>query len=158
MKKSVAALILFTCQISMAQITISYYPFQSVLALSSNTEKLMFGDYRVETNTFATNLNMDLALMFNLKRTETVNWFLGAGFSFNPVYSAYYQLVGINGYFLPVGVRVKPFEKNRHVQVVFELAPYVSSDFNNGNLRTRLGLAYNFRWPHKKETDKDKKT
>jgi hypothetical protein len=127
-----------------SQVAISYYPFQtSQLAVSTNTEKRFWADYRLETNTFFSNLNMELSPMWNFKRTTLVNYYLGPGILFNPVLAAA-DLPVISGYFLDLGARFKPFEKYRNLQLIFEISPYTNREFFGGNLRTRLGVAYNF--------------
>jgi hypothetical protein len=126
-----------------AQVALSYYPFQSILSLSSNTEKLFWFDYRVETNSFLSSMNMEISPMCNFKRTEKVNYYTGPGINFNPFYLAA-DLPVVNGYFIDIGARIKPFVKNRSVQFLFEISPYVNSRLASGNLRTRLGVGYNF--------------
>lgn len=144
MKTRAIILFIAACSLaSKAQVAISYYPFQSLLSVSTNTEKLFWADYRIETNTFISNLNMELSPMLNIKRTERVNYYLGAGVSFNPAY-AVSELPVLGGYFIDTGVRIKPFPKYKGVQILFEISPYVNARLSGGNLRTRLGLAYNF--------------
>jgi hypothetical protein len=126
-----------------AQVSVSYFPIQSVLAISSNTERLVWADYKVETNTFFSNLNMELSPKINFRRTPAVNYYSGAGISFNPAYQAS-DLPIVNGYFLDLGVRIKPIRQYRNLQLVFEVSPYLNKEFNGGSLRTRLGISYNF--------------
>ncbi len=126
-----------------SQIAITYVPFQSLLGISTNTDKLLWLDYKIETNTFASNLNMELSPKINFIRKENVNYYFGAGISFNPVYFSS-DLSITNGYFLDFGARVKPFTKYKSVQILFELSPYINNQFVSGNIRTRLGVSYNF--------------
>lgn len=125
------------------QVAISYFPFQSILSISTNTEKLLFIDYKTETNTFASNLNMEFCPKINFKRTNTANYYVGIGISFNPV-NQRAQLPLTNGYFTDFGIRIKPSNKIRNLQIVFEISPYINREFKSGNLRTRLGVAWNF--------------
>jgi len=125
------------------QVAVSYYLFQSQLSLSTNTEKTLWLDYRVETNSFLSNMNMEISPMWNFKKMESANYYAGPGVSFNLFYIAA-DIPYVNGYFLDIGARIKPFEKNRSVQIIFEISPYINSRATGGNLRTRLGLAYNF--------------
>lgn len=62
-----------------SQIAITYVPFQSFLGISTNTDKLLWLDYKIETNTFASNLNMELSPKINFMRKENVNYYFGAG-------------------------------------------------------------------------------
>ena len=128
-----------------AQVAVGYYPFQSILSVSTNTEKIIWADFRIETNTFFSNINMELSPMWNFKRTNWVNYYTGVGVNFNPV-NGFKNLPFINGYALDFGARIKPlpFRKFKNVQLLFEISPYINQEFTSGNLRTLLGLAYNW--------------
>jgi hypothetical protein len=152
-KKIFILLLLMLALNASSQVALSYYPFQSLVSLCTNTEKRVFGDYRVETNNFTSNMNMELALMINIRRKEVVNYYTGAGASFNPAYLAV-DIDPMNGYFVTGGARIKPFEKSRSVHIIFEISPYINSKFTGGNLRSRLGLGYQFK---KKSKDTEKK-
>lgn len=141
--KILTLLLVFYASALYSQVAVSYYPFQSILSVSSNTEKLFWVDYKVETNTFILNLNMELSPKFNLKRRERVNYYVGPGISFN-LTNATADLPLINGYFIDIGVRIKPINKYKNIQLVFEISPYINNEFSGGNLRTRLGISYNF--------------
>lgn len=134
---------LLICHSLKAQFAIGYFPFQSVVAVNSNTEKLLFADYRMETNTFLSNLNMELGAMFNIKRGSSVNYYTGAGASFN-IGNIFQEIPFMNGYAATLGSRIKPLEENKNVQIIFEISPYINREFAGGNIRTRLGVAYNF--------------
>ena len=126
-----------------AQIAVTYIPFQSIFGISSNVEKLMWVDYKIETNNFASSLDMEISQKINFKRKEIVNYYVGPGFSFNPAYS-FVDLPFTNGYFIEFGTRIKPIAKFKNIQLMFELSPYINNKLNNGYLRTRLGFSYNF--------------
>lgn len=144
MKTGILALLLvFFVQSGSAQIAVSYFPFQSILAISSNTEKRVWADYKLETNSFSSNLNMEFSPKINLKRSEWVNYYLGPGISINPANNEANSSL-VNGSFLDIGARIKPWARFRNFQVVFEVSPYVNRLFSNGNIRTRLGAAWNF--------------
>lgn len=127
-----------------AQVTVSYFPFQSVLGVSSSTERRLWVGLNAQTNTFISNVNLEIQGMVNLKRGDWVNYYVGLGANANPA-SALNGLPLMNGYTLTAGARIKPLVNYRNVQVVFELAPYTNAHFDGGYLRTMLGLAYNFR-------------
>ncbi|MCG9881335.1 MAG: hypothetical protein MH472_12115 [Bacteroidia bacterium] len=97
----------------------------------------------METNNFISNFNMEFSPKFNFKRMEKVNYYSGIGISINPINSLE-NLPITNGYFINFGMRAKPFEKLNSLQVVFEISPYVNREINGGNLRTRIGIAWNF--------------
>lgn len=144
MKKIILTFVFVSIQrILFSQVAISYFPFQSLLSISTNTEKLLFIDYKIETNNFISNLNMEFSPKFNLKRTEGINYYIGTGLSFNPA-NLNADLPITNGYFIDFGIRAKPFIKIRNLQVVFEISPYINKEFKSGNLRTRIGIAWNF--------------
>lgn len=126
---------------SKAQIAVGYYPFQSIIALSLNPENRIFGDFRVETNTFFSNTNMEILPLVNLKRTDWANYYIGAGINFNPL-NSFNDLSITNGFLLATGVRVKPIAKNEDFQILFEISPYVNRTATGGIIRTLLGIAY----------------
>lgn len=126
-----------------AQLAIGYFPFQSIVAVTTNTEKKLWIDYKVETNTFFTNMNMELSAKFNFKNNKQYNLYVAPGFVFNFANPSTGSPLA-NGYFIDFGSRIKPLEKNNHVQLIFELSPYVNYEFKSGNLRSRLGIAYQF--------------
>ena len=127
-----------------AQVAVTYFPFQSVLGVSSDTERRVWAVVNAETNTFISNVNLELQALVNVKKGEWVNYYTGLGVNTNPL-SAVNELPLVNGYSLTLGARIKPLAARRNVQVVFELAPYTNQYLDGGYLRTMLGLAYNFR-------------
>ncbi len=126
-----------------AQIGVSYFPIQSIVALNSDSEKMLWADLRMETNTFIANINFELNGFYNFKRKDNINYYIGLGINVNPFYSLE-GLSATNGYLIPVGCRIKPFPRIRNVQLAFEISPYLNPDFEGGQIRSLLGLAYNF--------------
>lgn len=126
-----------------AQIGLAYYPFQSVIALNSDCEKILWADLRMETNTFISNINLELNANYNFKKSDWVNYYTGIGINLNPFY-ALEDLPATNGYLLHFGTRIKPFQKMKNIQIAFEISPYFNPDFDGGQIRSQLGLAYNF--------------
>lgn len=139
----VILLCLLTHKPILAQVAISYFPFQSILSVSTNTDKRLFADFKIETNNFISNFNMEFSPKINLRSLEKVNYYTGLGISINPVNSLA-NLPITNGYFIDFGMRAKPFEKLNNLQVVFEISPYLNREMNGGNLRARIGIAWNF--------------
>ncbi|MFK8037879.1 MAG: hypothetical protein AB8B74_06285 [Crocinitomicaceae bacterium] len=127
----------------MAQLSIGYYPIQSEISFSTNSDRLIWGDLRIATNTFFGNITTEPILMANLKRNEKVNFYGGVGMNFNFLNAAS-NISIINGYSLHIGSRIKPLKKLSNLQIIFEVSPYMNSEFDGGLLRTRLGLAYQF--------------
>jgi hypothetical protein len=144
MKKTLLCL-LFLCATTpqFAQVVVGYFPFQSLVSVSSNVDKRVFAELKLETNTFFSNLNTELSPKVNIKRGPQANYYVGAGISINPA-NAFGSLPLTNGYLMDVGVRLKPIEKYKAFQVVFELSPYLNRTLNGGNLRSRLGVAFSF--------------
>ena len=126
-----------------AQIALTYYPFNNVFSVSSNTEKQVWADLRMETNTFYGNMAVEPHFMFNWKRTDRVNYHVGLGFNFS-LFQEDSEADVFNGYSIDFGARIKPIQKHRNVQVVFELSPYINKYFDGGLFRALLGVAYNF--------------
>jgi hypothetical protein len=126
-----------------AQVALSYFPFESELGLSTNTDKLFWGDFKVATNTFFGNMSTEPAVMWNFKRGNWVNYYSGLGANFN-FFNAASSISVLNGYALHFGARIKLLHRFKNLQVVFEISPYFSSDFGGGLMRTKLGLSYNF--------------
>ena len=77
--------------------------------------------------------------MVTIKKTDWVNYYTGLGINANPFYGLE-SLPFINGYVFNVGVRVKPIQKHKNLQVIFELSPYLNKDFDGGMFRTLLGM------------------
>jgi len=127
-----------------SQVAVTYFPFQSVLGVSTSTERRLWVGLNAQTNTFISNVSLELQGMVNLKKGEWVNYYAGFGVNANPV-PALNDLPLVNGYTLTAGARIKPLSQYRNVQVVFELTPYANAYFDGGYVRTMLGLAYNFR-------------
>ncbi len=130
-------------KIAIAQVSVGYYPFQSLLAVSTASDRLLWAEYKLETNTFMSNLNMELSPRINVKRTAQVKYYVGAGISINPI-NQFAELSVLNGSFIDIGTRIKPLKTQPGLQVIFEISPYVNRTFDGGNLRTRLGLSWEF--------------
>jgi hypothetical protein len=127
---------------SYAQV-VTYYPWQSQLAISSNLHKTAWIEARFQTNSFLSSLNTEVAPMFNFVKKENVNYYTGVGIQFNALNSLANKNI-LNGYFLSIGTRIRPLEKNRRVALSFEISPYVERKFDLGTFRTWLGVSYEF--------------
>ncbi|MCA0428473.1 MAG: hypothetical protein LCH37_13655 [Bacteroidetes bacterium] len=136
-------LALFCCFCLKAQVALSYFPFQSVIGISSPTHKPIFVDVKVETNTFFTNTNIELSPKFVIKRNTRSFFYSGPGLSINPA-AAFADLPVTNGYFLDLGFRLKPIKNQEQFQVVFEFSPFISAELNSGSPRSKLGLGWEF--------------
>lgn len=143
MKYLVACFLLLSTTSAFSQIGISYLPWNNKLGLSTNTERRLWGELRVEVNTFFGNLNTDLALMYTVSQKEHVNYYIGLSTNMNFLRLALNEK-GLSGYNVYIGGRIKPFMKYPSVQFIAELAPYVNDEFSSGLLQVNLGVAYQF--------------
>ena len=143
MKNTIIILLLFVYCKSTCQVAVGYFPFNnSFIQLSSNPERLILGDIRLQTNTFSYNATAELAPFVNIKRSEVINLYIGPGISINPFYNTSSM---VNLYFLTLGARIKPLRTNRNFAVLFELSPLFTSEPRNNILRSNLGISYNFK-------------
>ena len=127
-----------------AQVAIGYFPFNySTVQLTSNPQHLVFGDFRVETNSLISNLNLALAINVNLIRRDKYNFYVGPGITSRPVYNGDESSI-IQGYYFTAGVRWMPFEKLKALGVILEISPYVDHTFESGKLQSFLGVSYDF--------------
>lgn len=129
---------------AIGQPSLSYYPFSSYVGISTNPNRMMWMDFRMLTNTFFSNTNMEVSPMFNFKRDSLLNCYAGAGVNFNIIYGLFDEGRYINGYSVTVGSRISPFRKPRNLSIIFEFSPYINHEFSGVNLRTNLGLAWHF--------------
>ena len=143
-KLIISILFFFLLTPTIAQISVGYYPIQSELSLSTNSKRLIWGDLRIATNTFYGNITTEPVLIVNIKRKEMVNFYSGLGMNFN-FFNAASNISIINGYSLHIGTRIKPLKKMNNLQLIFEISPYMNQKFDGGLLRTRLGVAYQFK-------------
>lgn len=144
MKKLIIfCLVLFFCKSVSAQLSIGYYPFQSELSLSTYSDKTIWGDLRIASNTFFGNITTEPILLVNIKKKEMVNYYGGFGINLNFFNSANNVSI-INGYNLHFGARAKPIKQFNNLHFIFEISPYMNQKFDGGILRTRIGVAYQF--------------
>lgn len=150
----VLMLVLLNWQNLQAQATVGYYPWSSLLTVSTNAKKAIWLDTRMQTNSLFSSLSIDLLPMVNLKRGEVAQWYLGGGLRLNPLYriaDANADLITIDGYSINFGVRIAPLPMNRRIMLALELNPYVKDKFDSGVLKSHFGLVYAF--GKKKKTD-----
>ena len=143
MKHLLIALLLgFTLSAS-GQASVAYYPFSSLVTVSSNADRTAWFDARVQTNTLFGSLSTTLCPMVNVVRKAQVNYYTGLGVRFNALNGIDNRDI-LEGYSLHVGVRIKPLTFMPNLRIAFELAPYSRKDFKTGNLQSFLGFAYQF--------------
>ncbi len=137
------ALLLLVSLHSKGQGSISYYPFNSYLAVSTNPDKTLWFETRVVFNTLTNSLVTEIAPMVTISRSQTATYYLGAGINMYPL-KAFDNDNVLNAYFLSAGVRAYPFEKAQRVGINFELSPLAYKKFDLGNFRAFFGLSYRF--------------
>ena len=123
---------------------ISYYPWNSILSVATNPTKVLWGDFRVQTNSFTSSLNTETVLMLNVGYTRNTNIYVGGGVNLGLVAAALDNKPLLKGYSASVGMRSYPFDKMPKVSVNFELSPYVNSDGESGLIRSWFGIGYHF--------------
>lgn len=123
----------------------AYYPFNSVFSVSSNPTKKVWGDVRFQTNSYFSALSTEFSPMVNLNDNPLGRFYAGAGVRFNFIALVDdYRAKTFEGYVLNAGVRSEPFAKLPHLQIAFEISPYVQRNAEIGLFRSYLGLAYYF--------------
>jgi len=145
MKHSLTALLLSMTLSAFGQASVGVYPFGStnLVSVSTNADRPVWLDARLQTNTVFGSLSTTFCPMVNVVRRTQVNYYTGLGVRFNFLNNLDNRSV-LEGYSLHVGVRAQvPFVPS--LRVAFELAPYSRKDFKTGNLQSFLGLIYQFR-------------
>jgi hypothetical protein len=132
-----------------SQVSLSYYPVSSYIGVSSDPYKRVWADFRMLTNTFISNTNMELSPMLNLKNDSVVRCYVGIGVNFNIIYGWYNQGRYVNGYSVTLGSRVSPFRQARNLSFIAEFSPYVNGEFSGATLRTNLGISWRFTRKHR---------
>ncbi|MCP9764840.1 hypothetical protein [Lacihabitans soyangensis] len=123
--------------------SVVYYPFNSILGLSTNPSKAVWLDVKFQTNSYFSSLSTDISPEINLKKTPKSITYLGGGVKMNYLNAIENNNI-LEGYFMNFGVRLMPFEKYKKVQIAFEISPYAGRKFDIGVFRTNFGIGYNF--------------
>jgi len=144
---------IFSSTCLFAQTTVNYFPWQSLLGITKQFKYNIALDYKIETNSFFNNMNMEVGVRrtkvfikkidhadyLEVWKQATLNY--GLGIAFNPT-NPFANINIVNGYYLDLGARWD-FEISKNVfYFILDCSPYVNKAFTNGNLRTRLGLGY----------------
>ncbi len=143
MKHALTALLIGITVSAFGQASVAYYPFNNIVTVSTNADRAVWADARVQTNTVFGSLSTTICPMVNVARRAQVNYYVGLGIRFNALNGIDDRDV-LEGYSLHIGVRVKPLIMIPNLRVAFEIAPYSRKDFKTGNLQSFLGLVYQF--------------
>lgn len=136
-------LLLFSLS-AFGQASVAYYPFRDVFSVSSNPDRALWLDARVQTNTLFGSLSTTLAPMVNFIRKPTVNYYAGLGIRVNALNNLNDAAI-LEGYSLHVGIRVAPLPAVPNVRVAFEISPFSRANFKSGIFYSYLGIVYQFR-------------
>ncbi|MCY7349305.1 MAG: hypothetical protein LH606_01380 [Cytophagaceae bacterium] len=123
---------------------VTFYPWSSVLAVSTNPQRAVWAEARFQTNSLFSSLDTELAPMVNFRRSPQSQFYAGAGANLGIVANLVDVSQLIKGYFLSVGVRVHPLVQVPQVGAAFEVSPYTAEDFKSGRFRAWLGITYQF--------------
>lgn len=140
MKKLLVLILLVNALQLKAQISIGYFPLNNAFSVTSDPDKLLWVDGRIETNTFFGNIDPELFGMINLHRDSKYSIYSGLSCRFT-VSGASEDNDIIAGYSVTAGSRFTPVEKWKKLQIIFELSPYLNNQFNSGLLRAYLGIS-----------------
>lgn len=122
---------------------VTYYPFNSVLGISTNINKPVWTDLRFFTNSYFTSLTTEISPEFRVASTMRADFYAGGGVKLN-TYDLFEGNNGLEGYFLNIGVKARPFDKYKKLNLTFEISPYAEREMDAGLFRTMLGIGYNF--------------
>lgn len=141
------ASLVFSLQSAYSQ-AVTYYPFNSILSVSSNPNRSAWLDCRFQMNSYFSSLSTELVPMFNLSKKEKAKFYFGVGARFNFInyitQTDPEKQKPLEGYSLNMGVRASPVPNIQRLQVVFEVSPYANKNFDLGLFRANLGLGYVF--------------
>lgn len=145
MKIILSILFVVFCAASKAQFSVGYYPYPySRVEITTNPNAVVYGGLRIQTNSFASNLNTDFNFCWNFKRKEQVNFFIGIGARINPPDLGFKDVNAYRGQYLMLGTRIYPFEKLDALGISFDICPFLEEDFKSGRLESNLGLFWKF--------------
>ncbi len=128
--------------IAFSQASVAYYPFNGLFTVSTNPNRLLWLDARLQTNT-PFSLSTTFCPMINVNRTERANYYVGPSIRVNALNAIENNKI-LEGYALHVGVRVAPVVSLPNLRVAFELSPSVNTGFRFGLVNSYLGVVYQF--------------
>lgn len=123
--------------------TVTYYPWNSLLEISTDPQRTLWLQFRIQGNSVFSSMNTEIAPMITFKKNDKSVFYFGPGVQIN-LLNKLNDKETLNGYFLNVGSRVYPFEKAPNVGIAFELSPYANKDFDIGTWRYLFGVSYSF--------------
>lgn len=124
--------------------SISYYPFNSQLAISSNPTNIAWAEMRMQMNSATSALTSELGPMVTVYKTKDALFYMGGGVNIGWMSNVFNQSSLLKGYYGSAGVRAYPFTSLPHLGINFEFTPYTDSKVKTGLLRAWLGVNYHF--------------
>lgn len=141
--KKIFILVLFISSVESFSQSVVYYPYNSLFGISSNPEKTVWVDLKLQTNSYFSSLSTEITPEFTFKKTNRALYYAGGGFKLNYLNAIENNNI-LEGFMLNTGVRILPVDKFKRFHVAFEVSPYVTRKMDIGLMRTFLGLGYNF--------------
>ncbi|MCA0364479.1 MAG: hypothetical protein LCH67_10590 [Bacteroidetes bacterium] len=142
MKRILVVFCILFLQKGFAQ-SIVYYPFNSLLGVSSNPQNKVWVDVKMQTNSYFSSLSTEISPEITFKKTNRALYYVGGGLKLNYLNAIDNNNI-LEGFMLNTGVRIMPVDKFKRFQVAFEVSPYVTRKMDIGLMRTFLGIGYNF--------------
>jgi hypothetical protein len=144
--KKIFAILAFTIVTSQQLIaqSISYYPFNSQLAVSSNPTNMAWAEVRMQMNSATSALTSEFGPMLTVYKTKDALFYTGGGVNIGWMSNVFNQSSILKGFYGSVGVRAYPFTSLPHLGLNFEFTPYTDSKVKTGLLRAWLGINYHF--------------
>ena len=123
---------------------ISYYPFNSQLAISSNPTKKIFVEARMQMNSATSAITTETGPMITFHKSANALYYFGGGLNIGWASNVLNNSSIVKGYYGSVGVRAFPFEKMPKLGLNFEVTPFTDTKIETGLMRAWLGLSYHF--------------
>lgn len=144
--KKIAALLILSFVMSQQLIaqSISYYPFNSQLAVSSNPTNVAWAEVRMQMNSATSAITSEFGPMLTVYKTKDALFYTGGGVNIGWMSNVFNQSSILKGFYGSVGVRAYPFTALPHLGLNFEFTPYTDSKVQTGLLRAWLGVNYHF--------------
>ncbi len=145
MKCLIMSALLLLPVLGFSQASVAYYPFNNsgLFSVSTNPNKLLWLDTRLQTNSLFEQLSTTFCPLLNVSRTQRANYYVGPGIRINALNAISNDKI-LEGYSLHVGVRVVPVASIPGLRVAFELSPTAQANFKSGVLYSHLGVAWHF--------------
>ncbi|MFM6947589.1 MAG: hypothetical protein ACKOWQ_01115 [Aquirufa sp.] len=123
---------------------ISYYPFNSQLAISSNPTNVVFLEARMQMNSATSAITTETGPMITFHKSSNALYYFGGGVNIGWASNVLNNSSILKGYYGSLGVRAFPFEKMPKFGINFEVTPYTDTKVETGLLRAWIGLSYHF--------------